>query len=67
MLILTRRIGERIIIGENIAVAVLKSNRGHVSIGIDAPDNVPVHREEIYLKNIREGRECRHENSINYN
>ncbi len=53
MLILTRRIGEKIMIGnidEVIEVAVLGVNGGQVRIGIDAPDNIPVHREEIFNK-----------------
>ena len=50
MLILTRRVGESIIIGDDIVVTIL-GLRGHqVKIGIDAPKNVSVHREEIKRK-----------------
>ena len=48
MLILTRRIGETIKIGDNIEVSVLDERRGQVRIGVSAPRDVPVHRQEIY-------------------
>lgn len=48
MLILTRRVGETLIIGDNVKVTVL-GVRGHqVRLGVDAPRDVSVHREEIY-------------------
>jgi carbon storage regulator len=50
MLILTRRVGEALKIGDDVTITVL-SVRGHqVRIGIDAPKDVGVHREEIYQK-----------------
>ena len=50
MLILTRRIGETLIIGDNVKVTVL-GVRGHqVRLGVDAPKDLSVHREEIYLR-----------------
>ena len=48
MLILTRQVGEMIRIGEAIRITVLDVRGNHVSLGIEAPRNVPVHREEIY-------------------
>ncbi len=48
MLILTRRVGEVLNIGDNVEVTVLGIKGNQVRIGIKAPDDVPVHRAEIY-------------------
>jgi len=48
MLILTRRIGEIVRIGPHIVVTVLGVNGSHVRIGVDAPKDVAVHREEVF-------------------
>lgn len=48
MLILTRRINESIVINDDITITILKGNNGQVRIGIDAPKEVSVHREEIF-------------------
>lgn len=50
MLVLSRRLGESIIIGHNITITVLEVRGDVVRIGIDAPRDVDVHREEVYLE-----------------
>lgn len=50
MLILTRKIGESLIIGDNIIITVLGVKGTQVRIGVNAPKDVIVHREEIYKK-----------------
>lgn len=48
MLILTRRVGESLIIGDDVVVNVLGTKGNQVRIGVEAPKDVSVHREEIY-------------------
>lgn len=50
MLILTRRVAETLMIGDDIEISVLGINGTSVRIGINAPRDIPVHREEIYHK-----------------
>lgn len=50
MLILTRRIGETLMIGDDVTVTVLDIRNGQVRIGVDAPKEIPVHREEIHQR-----------------
>ena len=47
MLVLSRKLGEKVIIGENIILTVVKIDRNQVRLGIEAPHDVPVFREEI--------------------
>ncbi len=54
MLILTRRVGETVMIGNDVTVTVLGVKGNQVRIGINAPKNVAVHREEIYERIKRE-------------
>lgn len=56
MLILTRRVGETIMIGDEIAVTVLGVKGNQVRVGVNAPKEVAVHREEIYERIKREER-----------
>ena len=50
MLVLTRKIGEKIIIGDDVSVTILGLFGNHVRLGINAPKSVDIHREEIYVK-----------------
>ena len=47
MLVLSRKLGEKIVIGDNIVVTVVKIDRNQIRIGIEAPQDIPVYREEI--------------------
>ncbi|MCB2201371.1 carbon storage regulator CsrA [bacterium] len=58
MLILTRKLGECITIGDEIRVSVLGIRGRQVRLGIEAPSNVVVHREEIYVKIQEENRKA---------
>lgn len=50
MLILTRKVGEKLLIGDNIEITILNVRGGQVKLGINAPKDISVHREEIYSK-----------------
>lgn len=63
MLVLNRRIGETVVIGDEVTVTVLAATGGQIRLGFDAPPNVSVHREEIYQKILRE----RYENEADEN
>lgn len=54
MLILTRRVGETVMIGNDVTVTVLGVKGNQVRVGINAPKNVAVHREEIFERIKRE-------------
>jgi len=58
LLILTRKLGESITIGDDIKVSILGVRGRQVRLGIDAPNNVVVHREEIYVKIQAENRKA---------
>jgi carbon storage regulator len=47
MLVLTRKLGEQILIGENIKIVIVGIDRGKVRIGIDAPRDLPIFRKEL--------------------
>ena len=50
MLILSRRVGEAIVINDNMRILVLSTSGGTVRLGIEAPRSVEVHREEVYRR-----------------
>jgi len=50
MLVLSRKLGEKIVIGDDITLTVVDIDGGKVRLGIEAPRKVPVHREEVLAK-----------------
>lgn len=50
MLVLTRKLGEKIQIGDDISIVIMELKGKQVKLGIEAPSNIKVHREEIYQK-----------------
>jgi len=56
MLVLTRKLGENIRIGDSVKITVLEVRSGQVKLGIEAPPEVKVHREEIYARIQEESR-----------
>lgn len=54
MLILTRKVGESIMIGDSVEVKILGLRAGQIKIGIEAPKDLKVHREEIYDRILAE-------------
>jgi carbon storage regulator len=60
MLRITRRAGERIVLGDDVFVEVIEVKGGTVRLGIDAPRSLPVYREEIWLEVKRENEAAAH-------
>ena len=58
MLVLTRKIGEGIIIGDDIKISIIELKGGGVRIGIDAPREVKVHRQEVFDQIKQENKEA---------
>ncbi len=58
MLVLTRKAGEGIIIGDDIRITVVELKGGGVRIGIDAPREMKVHRQEVYDRILQENKEA---------
>lgn len=68
MLILTRRVGETLMVGDEVTITVLAVKGNQVRIGVNAPKDVPVHREEIYRRilNEKSGDKPSHNKDHNY-
>ena len=62
MLILGRKIGEKVMIGDNITVSFLGINGNQIRLGFEAPEDVMIHREEIFTK-IQKGNEKKNTNT----
>jgi carbon storage regulator len=58
MLVLTRKCGEGIVIGEDIKITILENKEGRIRIGIDAPRNKKIFREEVYERICQENKEA---------
>jgi carbon storage regulator len=65
MLVLSRKVGERLWIGENISITVVKISGGGVRIGVEAPDELPVVREELKLRMEQQAKRDGGENVAN--
>ncbi|HTN76196.1 MAG TPA: carbon storage regulator CsrA [Pirellulaceae bacterium] len=63
MLVLSRKRDERIVIGDNIVITVIDVRGDKVRLGIQAPPDVPVHRQEVYEAILREVRRTPHSTS----
>ena len=60
MLILTRKINQKLIINDNIEVVILESYKNAVKIGVNAPNNVQIYREEVYNEIKKSNKQAHH-------
>ena len=58
MLVLSRKQGQKLIIGDNIEIVIVEIRGDRARLGIDAPTDVSIHREEVHER-LRRGKECR--------
>jgi len=58
MLVLTRKLGEGIIIGDDVTITIVEMKGGNVRIGIDAPRSTKIYRQEVYARIVQENREA---------
>lgn len=50
MLVLTRKVGQNIVVGDGIRISVIDVRGRQVRIGVEAPEDMPIHREEVFLR-----------------
>ncbi|MBR5303919.1 MAG: carbon storage regulator CsrA [Candidatus Gastranaerophilales bacterium] len=60
MLILTRKVNQKLIINDNIEVVILESYKNTVKIGVNAPSNVQIYREEVYNEIKKSNKQAHH-------
>lgn len=60
MLVLSRKLGEKIMIGDDVEIVIVEIDRNKVRLGILAPRDVPVHRQEIYQQKMDERQRADH-------
>ncbi|MFH7320870.1 carbon storage regulator CsrA [Desulfurivibrio sp. D14AmB] len=58
MLVLARKLGEAVAIGDQITIRVLEVKNGQVKLGVEAPTEIPIHREEIYQRILAANRQA---------
>jgi len=66
MLVLTRKEGEGIVIGDEIKVTILENKEGRIRLGIEAPRDKTIHREEVYQRICQENKEALQWNVSDY-
>jgi carbon storage regulator len=54
MLVISRRKGESVMIGDDVTISILGNDKGNVKIGVTAPPETTVHREEVYMRIAKE-------------
>ena len=66
MLVLTRKSGQGVVIGDDIRISIVSIDGDRVRVGIEAPKEISVHREEVYLEIKRENQQAKVDGSIDW-